>query len=55
MKGFVNSYAKAFLCVRARTHTFGFINFDKLLDLIQYFGKVYKLYNLRVSNTLINI
>ena len=52
MKGFVNSYAKAFFMCTCED---GFINFDKLLDLIQYFGKVYKLYNLRVSKTLINI
>jgi hypothetical protein len=48
----VNSYAKAFLHVHVRSNTFGLVYLDQLLDLIKYFGKVY---NLRLSNTLIYI
>lgn len=48
----MNSYAKAFLHVHVRSNTFGLVYLDQLLDLIKYFGKVY---NLRLSNTLIYI
>ena len=48
----MNSFAKAFLHVHVRSNTFGLVYLDQLIDLIKYFGKVY---NLRLSNTLIYI